>query len=493
MPNPCLTSENAAQRNSRARIYGRLPLSALSVADSAVGLYRAIISRQRHIRWQLDVKPDRLSATAVFAAERDLRLLENLAARLVVNSPITHLRREFNKFSSLDDHLDRLFGDLRIRRRVGKPDPDPVVRAALRRAAESAQSARKSSTLWRFQQALATATDAGWFVFFDTLTVSPDQYWRVFSSGSLEFNRYIQRWRRAIGPAAGYRVRDSDGGGDFHRYFAVVESGDRTGRLHIHVVHMCRVLPAGVADPAAAGARHHRKVEFFRQFWHAGFSAPIAVRFGPSDAFGKIGWLWPNTEAGCPARVGTWQALAFYMAKYVGKSLTSTDRGDYKWRIRMSRGLGLESLRAALSELPAMRLLALALVLPPTEMDKRANPMVQIPPETMRREATREIVRRLLSERPARSARRLSVSRPSSSAFLRRRSTLRSLPELMPRPSLVMQLRDLTPATVDRSSRSIGSTTTPRFMNMAISDFRAAYNPPESFRRFVAAGGQTDA
>lgn len=383
-----------------SEIYRRLPLSHLAAADPAVALYRSVLSRNRHIQWQLDNQSDRLPPHVRLHARRDQSILDGIARRLVINSPIPPARADFVKFGTLDEHLDRLFGDLRIRRRVGAPDPDPVVRVALRRAAEQAARARKSTAIWRFSQALQQAEESGWYAVFNTLTVKPVDYYAVFSHKSRAFSRYIEAVHRAVGISAHRTKRLARQNDDFHRYFAVVESGDRTDRLHIHVVHLMRVLPAGVADPALAG-RHCRKISAFKKFWQYGFSAPIAVRFGASDAFARAGWTWPESSDGAPARVGSWQALACYMAKYVSKSLTSNDRGDYQWRIRISRGLGTERLRATLRRMTAAQLLVLALSRPPTRNETRRHPEAMIPTHLLRGEATREIVRRMLNARPA--------------------------------------------------------------------------------------------
>ena len=68
-------------------------------------------------------------------------------------------------------------------------------------------------------------------------------------------------------------------GGRDLQYFGVVEAGEETGRLHIHTVLICDVLPCEVSDPNPVKGGTNRVVEELRKYWPHGHSSPVAVRW----------------------------------------------------------------------------------------------------------------------------------------------------------------------------------------------------------------------
>jgi len=83
----------------------------------------------------------------------------------------------------------------------------------------------------------------GWFIVFNTLTVSNYYLSKVFGNkDAKEFELYIRSLDRLFAKAAYGSVRAAKDK-EYHSYFAVVERGSETGRLHIHCIHIFKSLP----------------------------------------------------------------------------------------------------------------------------------------------------------------------------------------------------------------------------------------------------------
>jgi hypothetical protein len=176
---------------------------------------------------------------------------------------------------------------------------------------------------YRLKEELHQAHKNGWFIIFNTLTVRPEEYRKVFADGKC-WKNYIQRFDRLI-----------DG---VHRYFAVQERGSR-GRLHLHAVHVCEKLPKGCVDPNRGLIKpSKRELSPLKKLWPHGYSAPIAVRYGSNDAYSKRLWRWPCKEDGQPIDGNGIECVANYVTKYVTKT---TELKDTKWKIKATQNLGL--------------------------------------------------------------------------------------------------------------------------------------------------------
>lgn len=211
---------------------------------------------------------------------------------------------------------------------------------------------------------MAYRTKQDWYVIFNTLTVRSGTYHLVFNKTSKEFKNYVRNFERRIyetaygtrNPAKELRHQTD------HVYFACVEEGGTTGRLHIHIVHLCRRLPSRVRDPNA-GRSHptRRELDSLKGLWKHGYSTPIAARFSPRDAYGLDGWRWPIDSRTQDALViKSPLALANYMSKYINKGYTSCKRAELLWRVRKTQSLGLAPIRELLSTLTVDQLLLTA-------------------------------------------------------------------------------------------------------------------------------------
>jgi hypothetical protein len=190
-----------------------------------------------------------------------------------------------------------------------------------------------------------------WYIVFNTLTVAPENIKKVFNQGATGWTDYVRRVDREIGirVSGNWRdaIKDRSQGKEFHRYFAVVEKGEKTGQLHIHVIHLMKKLPYGSYDPnRGAGIPKNREISIMKKYWQLGYSMPIAVRFNTNDSYGKLGWRYPYEEKEDgdfkPLKCTNEIALVQYIGKYMTKNLNQRKVGVTTWRTRLSRKLGTE-------------------------------------------------------------------------------------------------------------------------------------------------------
>lgn len=258
----------------------------------------------------------------------------------------------FRSQGTVQEHLWSILGCRRM-----KSAPDRLEAALLRRLALSSAEARASDWRTRLGYAIQDAVADGWAVLLATLTVRDDVLAAVSAPGARHYRDYIRAVDRRVqvrvhGSRAAARRHYLAGGEPDALHFCVVEHGEKTGRFHLHVVHMLRQLPAGWEDPNA-GRRcpSYVQVEAAASLWPWGFAYVEPVRVYAHDHFGALGWRWPvhrspsgRSWLNIPARSSG--QVAGYLAKYLTKQ-----EGNRTWRVRTSRNLGLRRLLSYLEPL----------------------------------------------------------------------------------------------------------------------------------------------
>lgn len=286
----------------------------------------------------------------------DFEHLPGLISRLESISIITNthseaLLREGRSLLSCVGTREDLYSQYSVKPVQARP-MSRIMRRYFEILGERRASICKSRMVSRIMLELEHARREGWFVVFNTLTVNPEHYHAVFASGSDHWRTYVRQVDRAVAIRAYGSVRNAKGHSGVHRYCAVVESGSRSGRLHIHVLHFMKVLPEGCFDPnRSSGRPDRREITGFRRFWPWGFSSPRPCRLGAGDAFDREKWKWPvvNGQIQKPSM----SAAARYIAKYVTKVYTTSNtRHRYCWRTRVSRGFGVNVLQEELEQCP---------------------------------------------------------------------------------------------------------------------------------------------
>jgi len=235
---------------------------------------------------------------------------------------------------------------------------------------------RRSVLKKRVRYAISEAAHAGWFLVFATLTADDDSIGYVFTEESTAWTDYIRSVDRAVGISIygswSNAIKARISGDDFHKYFAVVEHGGTTGRLHLHVIHMMKKLPPGCSDPNLGMTIPFKiNIDGMRHFWTYGkCSTWIPMRYSNSDAFSQLNWRWPSPKdkiSGKPKQleIGTPLKVANYVCKYINKSYAEDRRkGEIKWRTKMSRKLGLSPLTMLINKMDNRQLYR-AIINPP--------------------------------------------------------------------------------------------------------------------------------
>lgn len=299
--------------------------------------------------------------------------------------------------------------------------------AVVEMMANRTRSARAGALTRLLELEMAETAYKGWFMLFNTLTVSPEHYNTVFTPESTCFKDYIRRIDKVFARAA-YGSFKKALGKDYHTYFAVTEEGGKHGRLHIHVLHCFKELPSYTDPNAGRVAPRYRELHQFREHWPYGYSTPIMVRYSLADAYGKRGYRWPlDHKTGKPLQAKGPLVVAGYMAKYISKGYVSKKRSLYQWRVKKSRQFGLNLITTTMTKLTTETLLQVA-----------QNPLLRIslnnqplPPSLTRVQALRTLQHRQLS-----------------------RSMFELAQCVSPAPSLLQQLRGSTESNATHNLRS---------------------------------------
>lgn len=358
-------------------------------SDKYLRLYNRINSRISSIKYQysLGLKLGRTVDPALYIS--DLRSLSRLLFRLdnncVIRNTSLRYKRVYQVFNrrfptKVEDHCMCLFGfyyakksnhrrcldilkkDLDLKKSLGmctksvsknlKDEEFKVnfYESYLNDVKVRCLQARKNELLTRLRLEVLQRVNEGWYLIFDTLTVEPRYEKVVFGKGSTAWSDYIRSFTR-------YLSIESDGSwrkslvkqkveGKNHYYFSVVEEGNVSGKLHIHVLHMVKSLPKGASDPSAGRPHlsYRREISFFKHFWKYGHSHPLPARFNNSDVYAKLGWLWPMSRDKVTGKLsdikcGSGGAIVGYIGKYLTKSYVPRKEG-LAWRVRMTRNLG---------------------------------------------------------------------------------------------------------------------------------------------------------
>ncbi|AJK28265.1 putative replication initiation protein [Eel River basin pequenovirus] len=350
-------------------------------------------------------------------------------------------KREYESYGSSKEHMMRLFGE----QVKGVGYQSRLEKSFLKRLKVMNTSRRISEIKTRIVLEILEKNKRNWYPVMNNLTVSDHNMTEAFDldgENHRVFEKYMFSFKRKVKDAVTEQDPTFDEGDDYHTYFAVVERGGKTNRLHYHVLHFCRKLPKGCSDPNyGRDVPNYRVINRLRSCWSHGFSAPIAVRFNGMDVYGRDGWRWPveRTANGFVAvDASTPEQLASYLAKYVTKAY---GKEQFKWRTRMSRDFGTNLIALALSQMTNPLLKLLMRVQEPEWLKIRDK---QIPKLIVQKLSTRLYLHRMQSSSPS----------------LNRQNSLRSLQSIQPQSSIVQQLRSLTRMKPITSSQSTGHSLT---------------------------------
>ena len=369
------------------------------------GLLCSIKRRVLDIDFQLKVVAPKSSYIKAHASKERAVLLQ-MVAQLDSNPLIPHdrykaIRKSFNARGDAPRHLGGIFGEYACRTSNGLEDVEVL---CYERARHRARKSKYLDYVYRIERETEDAVDNGWYPIFQTLTVTDNYYREVFTKGSRAWGNYIRDFERMIGRCLYRTVREAEAArssGDlFHKYFAVVEAGKQAGRLHIHVLHLCKALPNKVLADPNLGSRLplFRECRGLRHLWKYGNMTPIAVRLSGLDPFGRLGWRWPVEMVGDkyqPVEAKPVLALARYIAKYVNEAYLQENKREF-FRCRMTRNFGVRQIRSFVKRRSDHELEMLTEI-----QDQRPFQVLgqmTVPLTLMRREALRERLSRYSTE-----------------------------------------------------------------------------------------------
>lgn len=332
---------------------------------------------------------------------------------------------------------------------------------------------RASYMKQRIHHQMKISHQKGWFVVFDTLTLSPDKV-KAFYDNPNAIRDYTRNIGRKVNQALGLPARAKYT--DNYQYICVPEYGTQKGRLHFHLVHLLKALPKGTIDPIQGRTMQQikimqkmkpsatdRAVNTLRGMWNYGMTMPIAVRYTGDAYKNKLGWLHPiDTKSENKLQLKPLMAVGHYIAKYINKSsdqdlikkqLTNGNNKwtqelrktlnklpTHTWKIRTSRGFGMDVL--------SMKTLPMATLAELTKLHWSVTPISSV----LKKNAQKEIKSRLGT------------------------LTVRELPALLPETiNLLTSLRTSMSEIQEFSQLNSTSIMTPKLLLSGISNLTEAY------------------
>lgn len=276
--------------------------------------------------------------------------------------------------------LEEIFKGLN---KPGKAQHTALQRELLNYLTKKGQEGRAAQHSFKIACEVAEKSKHNWYMIFNTLTVDNGNYIKVFSKTSDAFKNYIKTVDRLFAIASYGSVRKAEGE-HYHTYFACVEEGGQTGRLHIHVLHMFKETPKNWNDPNKGLQRpYRREINDLKKKWPYGMSRPIMVRSSPRDAWGRKGYRWPTDQQGNSLPIKSPLAFATYLSKYIIKGYKCQKRSKLLWRVRKSQQLGNKIIDEMMTMISTKNKLMIA-SLPNLQIKIGTIP---IPPTTLRRAA----------------------------------------------------------------------------------------------------------
>lgn len=281
-------------------------------------------------------------------------------ARLVNTKTIDQMKKQTSKYPSTKAMLED-FGIHRPTRTYSEEE-----KKLLDHLGDLQRNSRKLDYTRRLHAEFREAERNGWFVIFDTVTYSNSNLQESIRNG----NSHIRDYCRTIGRRITTHihgsltylapnpddihsdVRRSHRIQDNYKYFVVPEFGSQTGRIHFHILHFCADLPdEWKIDPMRSPDSKNREIAAMKHLWPYGWSTPMTSRYSPTDAWGRLGHHWPRKKDGSPMPTGAIGRVANYLTKYINKSMAEKKKGNFPWRISMTRQFGNQIIRQLIPNL----------------------------------------------------------------------------------------------------------------------------------------------
>lgn len=312
--------------------------SEISAVYPEYAMYRQLISRKHKIHKALAHEKLWRKFVNIQSVTDHLLEIEKLLARLDKNSPIKQIRKTFTGWAPTKDYLVDTFG-IDLAAKTEWPEPEKFLLEFMK---DKANKGRREERKQIIALEIIEKNYQGWYGVFNSLTVAEHCVNDVFGRNAKAWPEYLRKVDNGLRKAAGLKHREFKRK-DWHTFCAVIERGTTgTKRLHIHVLHMFRVLPKGARDPNhGRSLPKYRELSCMKVYWQYGWSTPEMLRINSSDAYARAGYVWPVEK---PKGASTYRRMrasspekaAGYMAKYVVKP----GKEKLLWRTRATRNYG---------------------------------------------------------------------------------------------------------------------------------------------------------
>lgn len=334
--------------------------------DKIFRLQSKIQSRKDYMIGAVTYSEARKDKKQVLKLEKFVKRCDTLYNRLVIiynnyqHQDYLDILREVNTWNNRKVHLLDLFGIHQSSSR----SLNQTMNWCLEYLSDSAKQTSINITSERLRLEFHDKLDKGWFMVFSTLTVDPEHYETVFKKGSNCWRNYIRTIQRKVA-ADCYGSWRKAKGKEYFSYFAVVEEGGKTDRLHIHVL-MFMKSKINMTDPnIGLGIPHKREIKELTHEWIYGFSTHTPVRWNNVDPWSQANWRW---SVEYDSDLNTWQPIqnstvgkmCGYLIKYVMKSKRVKLKGEvYSWKVKMSKDLGKHQIKTIIKQLRDQQLITL--------------------------------------------------------------------------------------------------------------------------------------
>lgn len=302
-------------------------------------------------------KDNRRQITKLYQLEEEYTQYINLLDIYILHTNTNNYQKVYDVVKNWPDRKTHLLEEFGIRQSEGYAK-HKTLGYVLKQLEESAQQSSYARTCDRLKLELLDKKDK-WYIVFSTLTVDAENYEDVFKKGSDCWRNYIRTIDRKVARDVYGSYRKAKGK-EYFKYFAVVEHGGTTGRLHIHTLMFMESL-IGCQDPNyGRQIPDYYEIKCLTEYWKYGFSSHRAVRFSANDSYGRAGWRWIVDKEGQPVGNSTVGKVAGYLTKYIMKSKQYKIKGEItSWKIKVTRTLGINKIQQRLQIITLKELEAL--------------------------------------------------------------------------------------------------------------------------------------
>lgn len=227
----------------------------------------------------------------------------------------------------------------------------------------AAENGRQSSWKWRIANHSEEYQAKGWYPFFVTLTIDPNNYdgEQVWKEGRA-LRKYIRKLSNVVTNELGVQPahKTNTPESEYITYVGVIEHGKSKNHHHAHLLIWMREIPykwkqCPNRNIQNKQARTRRENKAMRKYWKYSLPglSPALYFHSIGDVWSKLNFAIPLSK-GAPLRIGTARQSGGYLVKYMSK-----DYKLWKHRTKATRNLGKKGITHKLSTMSDLQIEAL--------------------------------------------------------------------------------------------------------------------------------------